>query len=309
MNNFILIKHNKHGMQKYSLDDKRFKYKFLAMVFSGVFLIMGLGFIMGTTVNFLNSDTTHVEQLQQVVNDSRTELKNHRELIQKDIDSITLQIGKLMAQSTRINALGSRLTQVAGIESEEFDFSKEPGIGGSQSELIGENNTPKDVFKNLLLLEATIEEQSQKLDLISQIIEHQDLIKRSTPTNMPLENGWISSHYGKRIDPFTGKKSKHLALDFSGKYNAEIYAAAEGIVTWSGTRGNYGKMVEIDHGNGFVTRYAHAKSLSVKVGQHVNRGQKIAIMGKSGRATSEHLHFEVLNNGQKVNPMTFIRAS
>jgi len=297
-------------MKQYSLDDKRIKWALIGGTMLSAFLILAIGFAFGSALKFDgDTDTARIQELQKMIDNSQRELVNHRDKVQTDIDSITLQIGKLMAQSTRLNALGSRLTDAAGIESEEFDFTREPGIGGSFLELAGENNTPEDVFKNLFSLESTLQQQSEQLEMISQILNEKELVKRSTPNNMPLENGWISSRYGYRIDPFTGKKSRHMAVDFSGKYNAEIYAAADGIVTWAGGRSTYGKMVEIDHGNGFVTRYAHAKSIDVKVGQRVSSGDKIAIMGKTGRATSEHLHFEVLQNGRKVNPLPFIKAS
>ena len=310
MNKFTLIKHDKHGMKQFSLDDKRIKWMLIGGVAVSAMLIMSLGIVIGSALKFSgNTDAVRIQELQQMIDTSQRELVNHRNQVQTDIDSITLQIGKLMAQSTRLNALGTRLTDAAGIDSEEFDFSKEPGIGGDYMELVGENNTPDEVFKNLFSLESTLQQQSDQLNMISRILNEQQLVKRSTPKNMPLENGWISSRYGYRIDPFTGKKSYHPAVDFSGRYDAEIYAAADGIVTWAGKRSTYGNLVEIDHGNGYVTRYAHAKSINVKVGDKVSSGDKIAVMGKTGRATSEHLHFEVFQNGRKVNPMPYIKAS
>ena len=310
MNKFTLIKYDKHGMKQYSLDDKRIKWSLIGGSVLTAALMITIGVAIGSALKFDGStDSARILELQSMIDESQRELVNHRNKVQTDIDSITLQIGKLMAQSTRLNALGTRLTDAAGIDSGEFDFTAEPGVGGSYLELAGENNTPEEVFKNLFSLENTLQQQADQLQMISHILNEKELVKRSTPNNMPLENGWISSRYGNRIDPFTGKKSKHLAIDFSGKYNAEIYAAADGIVTWAGRRSTYGNLVEIDHGNGFITRYAHAKSIDVKVGQKVTSGEKIAIMGKTGRATSEHLHFEVFQNGRKVNPLPFIKAS
>jgi murein DD-endopeptidase MepM/ murein hydrolase activator NlpD len=221
---------------------------------------------------------------------------------------MTLQIGKLMAQSTRLNALGTRLTTVADIDQEDFNLTEEPGIGGADIELTGEINTPQSLYENLFNLEDSFNQQQENFNILAQLLNEQNVDQNATPHILPLDKGWISSYYGKRIDPFTGQQASHSGMDYSGGYKSAILAAADGVVVWAGKRSSYGNMVEIDHGNGFMTRYAHADSISVELGQKVNAGDTIAIMGKSGRATSEHLHFEILKNGHKVNPLPFINS-
>lgn len=122
----------------------------------------------------------------------------------------------------------------------------------------------------------------------------------------PVVGGWVSSHYGKRTDPFTGDPAVHRGLDFAGPVNSVILAVAPGVVTWSGPLRGYGNLIEIDHGNGWVTRYGHNSSNYVSLGDYVKPGQTIALMGATGRATGTHLHFEVLYQGRHMNPARFV---
>ncbi|MCX7554574.1 M23 family metallopeptidase [Marinicella sp. S1101] len=309
MNNLTIIKHKKTGMVQYSLSDKAVKTKLF--VLTGLFTVtlLTVGGLFGAW--FFGSDGSKqakIKELQSLVDSSQQELIEHKKSIQNDIDSMTLQIGKLMAHSTRLNALGSRLTEVADINQEEFNLDAEPGVGGAALELTGETNTPQSLYENLFNLEDSFSKQQENFNILAKLLNEQDIEQSSTPHVLPLEKGWISSYYGKRIDPFTGQQATHPGMDYSGAYKSSIVAAADGVVVWAGKRSSYGKMVEIDHGNGFMTRYAHAESIDVELGQKVTAGEKIAVMGKTGRATSEHLHFEILKNGRKVNPLPFVNS-
>jgi murein DD-endopeptidase MepM/ murein hydrolase activator NlpD len=309
MNKFTIIKHEKTGIVQYALSDQRVKLKIITAVAAISLLILSCGALIGKYL-FANSnnDQTKVKELQALVDSSQLELFEHKKSVQNDIDSMTLQIGKLMAQSTRLNALGSRLTAVADINQDEFNLSEEPGIGGAELELTGESNTPQTLYTNLFNLEDSFTKQQENFNILTQLLNEQEIEQSATPHIMPLDKGWISSYYGKRIDPFTGQQANHPGMDYSGGYQSNIVAAADGVVVWAGNRSSYGKMVEIDHGNGFMTRYAHAESIQVKLGQKVTAGETIAVMGKTGRATSEHLHFEILKNGHKVNPLPFVNS-
>jgi len=138
---------------------------------------------------------------------------------------------------------------------------------------------------------------------------HQNLNNRVYPQGRPVGSGWISSYFGKRTDPFTGKLANHTGIDFAGKLGADVAVVADGVVTWSADRYGYGIMVEVNHGNGYSTRYAHNSENLVTVGDEVKKGQTVALMGETGRATGPNLHFEVLKNGRRVNPVNFIRES
>jgi murein DD-endopeptidase MepM/ murein hydrolase activator NlpD len=117
--------------------------------------------------------------------------------------------------------------------------------------------------------------------------------------------GYVSSYFGERQDPFTGHEAWHKGVDFAGQAGAEVVAVAAGIVTRSESSHGYGNLVEINHGNGYVTRYGHSQALLVKTGDIVTRGQPVATIGSTGRSTGPHVHFEVLRNGQHVNPLSF----
>ncbi|MGJ8662038.1 MAG: M23 family metallopeptidase [Marinicella sp.] len=309
MNKFTVIKHEKTGIVQYALSDSKIKVKVITALCTMTFLVFACGALFGSMV-FSDSGQQYekVEELQALVNLRQQELVQHKNSVQYDIDSMTLQIGKLMAQSTRLNALGNRLTEVADISQDEFNLYEEPGIGGADLTLTGEANTPQSLYENLFNLEGSFVKQQENFNILAQLLNEQTIDQSSTPHILPLKKGWVSSYYGKRIDPFSGQQANHSGMDYSGGYKSEILAAADGVVVWAGTRSSYGKMVEIDHGNGFMTRYAHAESVQVELGQKVSAGEPIAVMGKSGRATSEHLHFEILKNGHKVNPLPFINS-
>ena len=309
MNNFTIIKHDKSGIVQYALSDSKIKRKVVAACGFLLLSVFALGSLVGAYTFATNGEQNEkIKELQVLVDLRQKELIDHRKSVQNDIDSMTLQIGKLMAQTTRLNALGSQLTVVAEIDQDEFNLTEAPGIGGPEASLVGTSNTPQSLYTHLFNLEDTVVKQQENFNILAQLLNEQSLDQNATPHIFPLEKGWISSYYGKRIDPFTGQPSTHPGIDYSGGYNSKILAAADGVVVWAGKRSTYGNMGEIDHGNGYMTRYAHADKVNVQLGQKVSAGDAIAIMGKTGRATSEHLHFEVLKNGRKINPTPFIHS-
>jgi murein DD-endopeptidase MepM/ murein hydrolase activator NlpD len=163
------------------------------------------------------------------------------------------------------------------------------------------------MLESMNLFSARLNNREAQLDVLEGILMNQNLKDRVYPQGRPVSSGWLSSYFGKRTDPFTGKPANHTGIDFAGKMGAEITAVADGVVTWSSDRYGYGIMVEINHGSGYSTRYAHNSENFVSVGDEVKKGQVVALMGESGRATGPNLHFEVLYNGSRVNPVKFIR--
>ena len=309
MKNLTLIKHEKTGIVQYSLNEKKNQVKLITALAAFTLVVFSVGALIGTVFfDQASQDEARIKELQTLVDTQQQELLDHKNSVQNDIDSMSLQIGKLMAQSTRLNALGHRLTEVANINQDEFKLDEEPGLGGADLELTGEQNTPQSLYASLFSLEDTFTKQQENLTILAQLLNEQSVDQNVTPHIFPLKDGWVSSYFGKRIDPFTGQQASHPGMDYSGAYKSEIVAAADGVVVWAGSRSSYGKMVEIDHGNGFMTRYAHAEEVKVKLGQKVTAGEPIAVMGKTGRATSEHLHFEILKNGHKVNPLPFVNS-
>ena len=310
MHNLTILKQDHSGVTQYSLADRSIRFKLYALTGLGLICVFTLGLVTAQLLPGLSStsDKNTIRTLQARVETSQTAFNNLKKGVQNDLDAMTLQIGQLMAQSTRLNAMGSRLTAATDINMEDFDLNTMPGMGGADLELTGDENTPETVYASLFSLQNSFAQQQEQFDVLSRLLNEQSIEENVTPHMMPLESGWISSYYGKRIDPFTGQQASHSGMDYSGAYKSKIRAAADGVVVWAGPRGSYGRMVEIDHGNGFMTRYAHAEKVNVELGQRVTAGDHIATMGKTGRATSEHLHFEVLKNGHKVNPLPFIHS-
>ncbi len=307
MKNIIVLKQTKSGTSSYHLSDNIIRKKIMAVLTFSVIAIMLTG--IGAGYLLFNHDAKgdlEFQKMQLMVDEKVNDIDKFKQDVNRDLDSLAKQIGGLFAQSLRINALGNRLTEVAKLEEAEFDFSIEPGIGGAGLDLMDKQNTPEDLYSSLFSIKSNFEQQQNQLNLISELLNEKNLDQQIKPSGKPIRQGWISSSFGGRADPFTGKQAFHSGLDYSGKHGSIIQAVAEGVVIWSGKRGNYGNLVEIDHGSGYVTRYAHMSKLNVKVGEKVNKSQAIGVMGKTGRATSEHLHFEVLKKGHKVNPWPFI---
>jgi murein DD-endopeptidase MepM/ murein hydrolase activator NlpD len=226
----------------------------------------------------------------------------------RDLDALALQLSELQARAIRIDALGMRLAELAGLDVEEFSFGKPPARGGSAP--LGESlpNQSVDLIAALHALARTLESRSQELEALEASLLFGHAREQTQLTGRPSFSGWISSVFGARNDPITGARSFHKGVDFAGRRGSPIVAVAAGVVAFVGTRTGLGRVVELDHGNGYRTRYAHNLSNKVRLGQRVDKGQIVAQLGSSGRSTGNHLHFEVLKNGKHLDPMTFIRA-
>ncbi len=226
------------------------------------------------------------------------------------LDALAIRIAQMNARMIRLDALGRRLTDMADIDDGEFDFDSDPALGGPEEPMAaGSNVAVPEVVDAMASLGTQLDKQEAQLNVLESVLANQNLKDRVYPQGRPVGSGWISSYFGKRTDPFTGKPANHTGIDFAGKDGADIVAVADGVVTWSADRYGYGVMVEINHGNGYSTRYAHNRENLVSVGDEVKKGQVVALMGETGRATGPNLHFEVLHNGRRVNPVKFIRES
>ena len=222
-----------------------------------------------------------------------------------DLDALASRIGLMQADVIRLNALGERLIKVAGLDASEFDFDHTPSFGGPQEP----ESTVSVNFDNVIDdLNEQLASRELQLDVLEDILLNRQRRTESKPTGRPIAKGWTSSYYGKRTDPFTGKLAMHKGMDFAGKEGSEIIAVAGGVVTWAGERYGYGNLVEINHGNGYTTRYGHNASLLVKVGDTIEKGQVISLMGSTGRSTGPHVHFEVLKNDRQINPARFVAS-
>lgn len=230
-----------------------------------------------------------------------------RRALQQNLDALALRLGQMNAHVVRLDALGTRLTQMAGLKDGEFDFTTAPSLGGPEEPLADTEFTKiTGVVSALDVLDEQLADRNRQLTVLEDLLLNSKLHDEVHPEGRPVTQGYISSRFGSRTDPFTGRRAFHKGVDFAGRAGAEVVAVASGVVIWSGERYGYGELVEINHGNGYVTRYAHNADNLVAVGDTVRRGQVIARMGETGRATGPNLHFEVLLNDAPVDPLTYI---
>lgn len=276
-------------------------------------VVIGAGFAAGSwhaSSNGSGISTNELSGLNGELQQQREVIQSIRQENEDTLDALAIRIAQMNARVIRLDALGRRLTDMADIHDGEFDFDSEPPMGGPEEPVgAGSNVAIPDVLESMNTLGAQLDNREAQLDVLESVLMNQNLMDRVYPQGRPVGAGWISSYFGKRTDPFTGKAANHTGIDFAGKSGAEIVAVADGVVTWSADRYGYGIMVEINHGSGYATRYAHNSENLVSVGDEVRKGQVVALMGETGRATGPNLHFEVLHNGSRVNPVKFIRES
>lgn len=251
---------------------------------------------------------TEVASLSEELVTQKEQIARTRQETEDTLDALAIRIGQMNARVIRLDALGRRLTEMADLEDGEFDFDSEPAMGGPEEPTAtGSAVAAPEVLTAMAELGSQLDDREAQLGVLESVLANQNLSQRVYPQGRPVKSGWMSSYFGRRTDPFTGKAATHRGVDFAGKEGAEIMAVADGVVTWSSPRYGFGNLVEINHGNGYSTRYAHNEKNLVAVGEEVRKGQTVALMGDTGRATGPNLHFEVLKNGQRVNPVTFIR--
>lgn len=251
---------------------------------------------------------TRVASINDELQGQREAIATTRQQTEDTLDALAIRIGQMNARIIRLDALGRRLTQMAELDDGEFDFDSEPAIGGPEEPSVSVSAVAvPEVLAAMQDLDLQLEDRESQLGVLESVLMNQNLNERVYPAGRPVRSGWMSSYFGRRTDPFTGKPANHRGVDFAGKEGAEVIAVADGVVTWSSSRYGYGELVEINHGNGYSTRYAHNSENLVAVGDVVRKGQTVALMGDTGRATGPNLHFEVLHKGQRVNPVKFIR--
>jgi murein DD-endopeptidase MepM/ murein hydrolase activator NlpD len=246
-----------------------------------------------------------------VLADQREEAARIQERVQGHLDAMAIRLGELQAQMLRLEGLGQRLAKTAGLKPQELP-SLQPGVmpgrGGSVSSLPSRNLSVREFADLVDQLARQMDTRSDQLSVLEALVVHDTANRKFLPTLYPIIDGWYSSNFGYRIDPFTGQNSMHEGVDFPAETGTPIVATASGKVVFADWHPAYGKMLEIDHGNGLISRYAHTSSLMVKEGDLVVRGQRVATVGSTGRSTGPHLHFEVRWNGVPQNPARFLQA-
>ncbi|MBI1422766.1 MAG: peptidoglycan DD-metalloendopeptidase family protein [Gammaproteobacteria bacterium] len=285
----------------------------LSVVLVGLLIIMPIaliygGYRLGISHMRANPDAL-TREVQSELDVQRVKLSDATRKAEENLNALALRLGQLQAHVIRLDALGQRLTSMAKLDKGEFDFENPPAQGGPDSDAQSAPMEVPDFVAALNELSAQLDDRGRQLSVLETMLMNRNLQAEVMPAGRPVKHGWLSSYFGMRTDPFTGRRALHTGLDFAGKMGSDVVSVAAGVVTYAGKRSGYGNLVEINHGNGYSTRYGHNSKILVSVGQTVKKGQIIAKMGSTGRSTGPHVHFEVLINGHAVNPKKYIQAS
>lgn len=276
-------------------------------------LLLGIGAGSGYGLRMVLGEhaASEIQDLRQEIARQQSEFISAQDGAQRELNAMSVKLAELQAEATRINALGMRLTQIAHLEDGEFNFEQPPAVGGPRDRVrstdAGVAPTGSQLGSSIDALTRQLSAQSRQLALLESVLSDRELDASLLPTGQPVRAGYASSSYGRRADPFSGFTAFHSGVDFAGQRGSDVLSVADGVVQFSGRINGYGNAVEIDHGNGYMTRYAHNDKNIVVVGDRVKAGQVIAKMGSTGRSTGSHVHFEVWLNGRVVNPNQYLR--
>ncbi|MET1254047.1 M23 family metallopeptidase [Aliikangiella maris] len=301
-----ILQRSQRGMRSIKL-----RNRYLYTIFSFIFVLPLVAGVSGYFYAIKRSEMAKVEQV--TIDNWKLELENQwRELemakqsSQQQLNALTAKMGMMQAHIRRLDAAGERIVSISGLDAKEFNFSDAPAMGGPEKASGGETQDIPQLLASLNEIDQQLDSREQQLSVLESLLLDKHMGVERYISGRPIKKGWMSSFYGERSDPFTGKPAWHSGIDFAGKENDDIYATAAGVVSWVGDRYGYGLLVEINHGDGLITRYAHNKKTLVKKGDVVTKGQIISKMGNSGRSTGAHVHYEVLKNGKSVNPLPYV---
>ena len=283
-------------------------------------LLLGIPVTAGTMLGIKIADgrwellfDNSIAQMQSQIVLQREDVDAGRQQLDNSLSGMTVKLAKLRSRLVRLDALGEQLTQIASLDDGEFNFSSTPGLGGPIQSPLAEIANQAEIEEKVSLmfakLDNSISSRESQLQILQSMLSDKKLKTESMVAGRPVKKGWMSSEYGMRIDPFHGKQQWHAGVDFAGRDGDDVIAVASGVVTWSGDRSGYGKMVEINHSDGYITRYAHNQENIANLGAIVQKGDVIAQMGSSGRSTGPHVHFEVFKNGRIVDPASYIQRT
>lgn len=260
--------------------------------------LLGVGFLAGGAAGLVGT-----AGLRMQLGNQQAQLASTQRQSQREINALAARLGELQAEANRLNALGERLTRIGQLQDGEFNFDKPVGVGGAGP--VRDISTP-ELREGLDTLNRQFADSGEQLSVLESMLFNRQLDMNSVPSREPIANSYITSSFGRRADPIVGGSQFHKGIDFEADVGDPVLAVADGVVSYSGVRSGYGNVVEIDHGNGYVTRYAHNSRLERRVGELIRAGQEIAKAGSTGRSTGAHVHFEVWENGRYVNPRKFL---
>ncbi len=271
-----------------------------------------LGLVLGS-VSFVNDwqnpdlSATGLQLMKDELSSQQAELRAIEKNANRRNSAISTELAGMQSSLWEIEAIASSLSALVELPQEEFNFDPAVSQGGSSQEPARKLDWP-DLEAQLRQFQLKLERRQKELRVLDNIVKEKKSEKDSVLRGKPVKRGWYSSAFGRRMDPITGRPAWHAGVDFAGKLGSDVIAVASGVVVFSGRKDGYGNLVEIDHGNGVMTRYGHHDELKVEVGDFVKRGEVIGFMGNSGRSTGPHVHLEVLRDGRAVNPLKNIEG-
>ncbi|WP_245831980.1 M23 family metallopeptidase [Solemya velesiana gill symbiont] len=266
------------------------------------------GYELGQQTRLANSESERANRiLHDMIRQQQTDLEETRAASREHIDALALRLGEMQSHILRIDALGERLAIIGKLDTGEFDFSESPARGGLDASETAQSVEAGELVAEIEGLARTLDDREHKLELLEEMLLGIELQKQTTPAGRPVKKGWISSRYGYRKDPFTGKNAFHHGVDIAGKKDSDVFAVASGVVTFAGEQSGYGYLVEIRHADGYATKYGHNSKIFVEAGDLVTKGQVIGSLGSTGRSTGPHVHFEIVRNGKTLNPSKYLR--
>jgi murein DD-endopeptidase MepM/ murein hydrolase activator NlpD len=304
----ILVSRARKLPKTLDLANARLRWKLVSLLSVVLLVCLSLGGALALAIaGPRDRALAQIHDLQQQIHQQHEQVGGVRADAQRSLDALAVKLGQLQAQSARLNALGERLVQVGKLDGSEFNFDEPPAVGGVEDSTGTGYALPPALETGIDRLTSQFNTQQAQLSALQSLLLDARIESNLKPTGMPVQ-GYISSYFGVRPDPFDGQSARHTGIDIATPFGTPVHAVAEGMVTFAGVRHGYGNVVEIDHGNGYMTRYAHNSKLDVHPGQHVQVGEVIAQAGSTGRSTGSHVHFEVWYHGRVVNPLAFARS-
>lgn len=304
----ILVPQNRKMPRTLDLGSRRLRSRIALIAVAVILSCAGFGAAVALALaSPRDGALAQISQLKQQVRQQNAQLGTVREDSQRQLNALAVKLGQLQAQSTRINALGERLTEVGKLDDGEFDFDRPPPVGGVEDIDRTAYQLPPTLDASIDQLASQFQSQQTQLSALQSLLLDAKIDANLKPTGMPAQ-GYISSYFGARPDPFDGQRARHTGIDIAVPLGSAVHSVAEGIVIYASERSGYGNVVEIDHGNGYMTRYAHNSVLLVHPGERVAVGQEIARAGSTGRSTGPHVHFEVWHKGVVVNPLAYVKG-
>jgi len=298
----IEVNNSHNTRQRAVAQAQRLRWWALRHPWAALALLLGAGMLCGAAMRSVIG-MAQVEALQTSDASRQAELEQVRRDAQREVNALAARLAELQAQANRLNALGARLTQSSQLQDGEFNFENPVGQGGGGAT---RDMPVHELQSRLHVLEGDYQHADTQLSVLESLLFNRQLERSSLPSREPIAGSFVTSGFGGRADPFGGGFQFHKGIDFQANIGDPVLAVADGVVSFAGVRSGYGNTIEVDHGNGLVTRYAHNSQLDRQVGDLVRAGQDIAKAGSSGRSTGAHVHFEVWQDGVVVNPRKFL---